>query len=66
MTNDGNAEITTIEDIEICAAEAVCFSTDGMMSVTAGTQIQFINDAKGNITLAEETVEINAVRIINN
>ena len=66
LTNDGNAEITTIEDIEICVAEAVCFSTDGMMSVTAGTQIQFINDAKGNITLAEETVEINAVRIINN
>lgn len=45
LTNDGNAEIVTDDDIEISAAEAVCFSTDGMMSVTAGSRIQFINDA---------------------
>ena len=37
LTNDGNAEIVTDDDIEISAAEAVCFSTDGMMSVTAGS-----------------------------
>lgn len=66
LTNDGNAEIRTDEDIEIGAVEAVCFSTDGTMTVTAGTQIEFINDAGGNITVTDETVEINAVRIINN
>lgn len=66
LTNDGTALITTDEDIEICAVEAVCFTTDGVMSVTAGTQIQFINDAGGNITVTNEAVEINAARIINN
>ena len=66
LTNDGAALITTDEDIEIGAAEAVCFTTDGMMSVTAGTQIRFINDAGGNITLTDEAVQIDAVRIINN
>lgn len=66
LTNDGNAEIVTLEDIEIGAVEAVCFTTDGIMSVTAGTQIQFINDAGGNITVTDETVEIDAVRIFNN
>lgn len=66
LTNDGSAEIVTLEDIEIGAAEAVCFTTDGIMSVTAGTQIQFINDAGGNITVTDETVEIDAVRIFNN
>lgn len=66
LTNDGNAEIRTNEDIEIGAVEAVCFSTDGTMNVTAGTQIQFINDSGGNITVTDETVEINAVKIINN
>lgn len=66
LTNDGNAEIRTDEDIEIGAVEAVCFTTDGTMSVTAGTQIQFINDAGGNITVTEETVDIDAVKIINN
>lgn len=66
LTNDGTAVIMTDEDIEIGAAEAVCFTTDGMMSVTAGTQIQFINDAGGNITVTDEAVEISAVRIVNN
>ncbi|GFH95633.1 hypothetical protein IMSAGC003_02184 [Lachnospiraceae bacterium] len=66
LTNDGAALITTDEDIEIGAAEAVCFTTDGIMSVTAGTQIRFINDAGGNITLTDEAVQIDAVRIINN
>ena len=66
LTNDGTALITTDEDIEIGAVEAVCFTTDGMMSVTAGTQIQFINDAGGNITVTDNEVEINAVKIINN
>lgn len=66
LTNDGTALITTDEDIEIGAVEAVCFTTDGMMSVTAGTQIQFINDAGGNITVTDNEVEITAVRIINN
>ena len=51
---------------EIGAVEAVCFSTDGTMNVSAGTQIQFINDLGGNITVTDETVEIDAVRIINN
>ena len=66
LTNDGNAEIVTDDDIEISAAEAVCFSTDGMMSVTAGSRIQFINDAGGNITVTDETVKIDAAMIINN
>lgn len=66
LTNDGNAEIFTLEDIEIGAVEAVCFTTDGILSVTAGTQIQFINDVGGNITVTDETVEIDAVKIINN
>lgn len=66
LTNDGNVEIRTDEDLEIGAVEAVCFSTDGTMNVSAGTQIQFINDLGGNITVTDETVEIDAVRIINN
>ncbi len=66
LTNDGNAQITTLEDIEISAVESVSFVTDGALSVTAGTQIQFTNDAGGNITVTDKAVEINAVRIMNN
>lgn len=66
LTNDGTAVVMTDEDIEIGAVNAVCFTTDGIMSVTAGTQIQFINDVGGNITMMDEAVEIDAVKIINN
>ncbi len=66
LTNDGFAEIRTDEDIEISAVNEVRFVTDGIMNVTAGLQIQFINDAGGSITVTDETVEINAVKIINN
>lgn len=66
LTNDGNAEIVTDDDIEISAAEAVCFSTDGMMSVTAGSRIQFINDAGEILSVTDETVKIDAAMIINN
>ncbi len=66
LTNDGKAEIATMEDIEIGAVEAVCFSTDKIMSVTAGMQIEFINDAGGNITVTNDAINIDAVRIINN
>lgn len=65
LTNDGNAEIVTDDDVKSARQSPVCFSTDGMMSVTAGSRIQFINDA-GNITVTDETVKIDAAMIINN
>lgn len=66
LKNDGNAEIRTTEDIEIRAAKEVSFTAEGEMTVKAGEEIQFINDAGGNITMNDEELEINAVKISNN
>lgn len=66
LTNDGKAEIRTDEDIVISAAEAVCFTTEGAMEVTAGTQIQIISDAGGSMRMTSDTVEFNASVIENN
>ena len=66
LTNDGRAEIRTDENIEIHAAEEIYFTTEGTMEVTAGTQIQMINDLGGNIRMTKDTVEIQASIIESN
>ena len=66
LTNDGKAEIRTDEDIEIGAAETLYFTTEGELSVIAGTQIQITNDAGGSIRMSNDTVEIQATVIRNN
>ena len=66
LTNDGKAEIKTDEDIEIGAAETLYFTTEGKLTVTAGTQIQITNDAEGSICISGDTVEIKAKVIRNN
>lgn len=66
LTNDGKAEIRTDEDIEIGAAETLYFTTEGELSVIAGTQIQITNDAGGSIRMSNDTVEIQAAVIRNN
>ncbi|MCM1259100.1 MAG: phage late control D family protein [Roseburia sp.] len=68
LTNDGTAEIKTDEDIEICAAEMISFSTEeeGKIEVTAGTQITIESDSGCSISMTKEEVEINAVKIESN
>lgn len=66
LTNDGKAEIRTDEDIVISGAEAVCFATEGVMEVTAGTQIQITSDAGGSMRMTSDTVEFHASVIENN
>lgn len=66
LTNDGKAEIKTKEDIEIYAANELHFTAKGAMIVTAGTKIQILNDAGGNISMTEDAVEIDAFQIRSN
>lgn len=66
LTNDGKAEISTDESIEIGAAEALYFTTEGEMTVKAGNQIQITSDSGASICLTQDTIQINADTIWNN
>lgn len=66
LTNDGKAEIRTDESIGIHAGNEIHLTTEGAMEVTAGTQIQVMNDVGGNIRMTKDTVEIKAAIIESN
>lgn len=66
LTNDGNTIIQTSENIEIGTVKSVCFAAEEAMKVKAGSRIQFINDAGGNITMTYEEIAIDAAKICNN
>ncbi len=66
LTNDGKAEIRTDESIDIGAAEALYFTTEGEMTIKAGTQIQITSDSGVSICLTQDTAKISADTIWNN
>lgn len=66
LTNDGRAEIRTDESIDIGAAETLYFTTEGEMTIKAGTQIQITSDSGASICLTQDTAKISANTIWNN
>lgn len=66
LTNDGRAEIRTDESIDIGAAEGLYFTTEGEMTIKAGTQIQITSNSGASICLTQDTAKISANTICNN
>ncbi len=63
LEDNGKAEVKTDQSIEVLSPEEISFWSQGTMEVTAGSQIQFVNDAGGSITLAGKRAEIAANNI---
>ena len=66
LTNDGKAEFNTKESIIIGAGEEIKITTDGELTLSAGTQATFTSEAGSSINLTDDTTEANASIIWNN
>lgn len=66
LTNDGKAEFNTKESIIIGAGEEIKITTDGELTLSAGTQATFTSEAGSSINLTDDTIEANASIIWNN